>query len=557
MRPLTEKALDQYVQLLAQQDGDVSERYAVGTNDRHDVSHSYSEISQGKLEHILRYIEDQQSANKQRLTMSSAGSRDTPSDRYCSRLRQTDEKEAGTAVMAEASRQPAHKGKRTLHKRLHIPTRTAQPAPLEPAAPGMHLREGEVSFLGTIQALPTGSKGHKTRHLGIFNKGKAVVSTNSGSAFSESEFLHKANICRVQLDASHRSGTQKCSRAKRIDSVQEGACGRQEIERNHPRSRDESSHSRSISDHADRVGSRRSSHGSPCSDGAVADSVRSSRPYYSGSSFIPETSPKRIRGMLPASPPSVQSDAHMSGEQAATAADLPPGGDPAPEALAHGHASLHSSGMLLNSINECLGDYFQQASPLSCTSRRSCSTDDLNISMLFEEPNTGYTSAFNIRDCSLGALSAFDSNFFASQEMPPPPRCIGDVTVSDFGNSRYGPGMHGSGFPPWAARSSESMRSVDTLPEYVPQPDLPPPYHLRALTPQEFSNDPLREMRLLNRSRANINVSTYTHRQRSQSISVRAEPAVVVRRSNTSSRAPAYTDSMDLLDLRPFPRRMC
>ncbi|KAJ2809032.1 hypothetical protein H4R20_000455 [Coemansia guatemalensis] len=544
---------------MAQQDGDVSEGHAAGSNDRHDVSHSYSGISHGKLEHIFRYIEDQQNSNKQRLTMTAAGSRETLSEKCCSRSRQTDERDAGTVVTAEASRQPAHKGRRALHKRLHIPTRTAsQPSPSGPVAPGTPLREGEVPFLGTIQALPTGSKGQKPRHLGIFNKGKAVVSTNSGSAFSEREFLHKANICRIQLDSSHRSGAQQCSRAKCMDGVQEGAWGRQEIETNHPRSRDEPSHCRSTSEHADRVGSRRSSHGSPCSDGAVADSIRSGRPCYSGGSFVPETSPKRIRGMLPDSIPSIHSDTHMSEEQAATTPDLPTGGDPAPDTLALGHASLHGSGMLLNSINECLGDDFQQVSPPSCASRRSCSTDDLNISMLFEEPNTGYTSAFNIRDCSLGALSAFDSSFFASQEMPPPPRCIGDVTVSDFGNSRYGPGMHGSGFPSWTARSSESMQSVDTLPEYVPQPDLPPPYQLRTLSPQEFANDSLRDMRLLNRSRANINVSTtYARRQRSRSISARAEPAIVVRRSNTSSRAPAYTDSLDLVELRPFPRRMC
>ncbi|KAJ2616471.1 hypothetical protein H4S08_000779 [Coemansia sp. RSA 1365] len=544
---------------MSQQDGDLSERQATGSNDRHDVSHSYAGISHGKLEHIFRYIEDQQNSNKQRLSIPSSVPRETVSDRCCSISQHTDKKEDGIAAMPEASRQPAHKGKRALHKRLHIPTRTVQP-PAEPTAPGMHLREGEVSCLGTIQALPTGTKGHKTRHLGIFNKGKAVVSTNSGSAFSEREFLQNANICRIQLDASHRSGPQQCSRPKGVDSAQEAAYGFQEIAENHPRSRDEPCHSRSTSEHTYRIGSGRSSHSSPYSDGAVADSVRSSLPCHSGSSFVPETSPKRIRAMRPASPPSVHSDILMSEEQPVTTADLPASSDAAPKVPPLGHTSLCDSRMLLDSINECLGDDFQQISPPSCvshTSRRSCSTDNLNISMLFEEPNTGYTSAFNIHDCSLGALSAFDSNFFASREMPPPPRCIGDVTVSDFGNSRYGPGMHGSAMPLWTARSSESMRSVDTLPEYVPQPELPPPYQHRALTPQGLANESLRDMRLLNHSRANINVLTYARRQRSRSISVQAEPVNLLRRSNTSSRVPPHTDSLDLVELRPFPRRMC
>ncbi|KAJ2338652.1 hypothetical protein GGF43_006830, partial [Coemansia sp. RSA 2618] len=225
--------------------------------------------------------------------------------------------------------------------------------------------------------------------------------------------------------------------------------------------------------------------------------------------------------------------------------DFVPGGHSGLDVLAAAHANMYQS-RLLNSIDECLKEDEAKAAVLPHSNSNSSSnhsTDNFNISMLFDEPNTGFSPAFNIRNCSQDTLSGFDSSFFASQDISAL-RCAGDITVSDFGNSRYGLALHGSSMPPWTTHSADSMASVDTLPEYIPRSELPPPYPFMVLTPQAVVADSTYDLRRMNRSRANMCLSAHPSTQWSRSFTGHSDSIGVMRNpSMTGSRA--FMDSYD------------
>ncbi|KAJ2306205.1 hypothetical protein IWW55_001561 [Coemansia sp. RSA 2706] len=259
-----------------------------------------------------------------------------------------------------------------------------------------------------------------------------------------------------------------------------------------------------------------------------------------------QSHPKQAHGMPPALMPAAHGD-HCASESA-EAAVFVPGRNAGFDTLDIPHVNLYQS-RLLNSISECLKE------DAALSHSNSDSTDDLNISMLFDEPDTGCELAFNIHNCSQETLSAFDSSFFASQDIPAA-RCPGDITVSDFGNSRYGLALDNSQMPVWTARSADSMASVDTLPEYVHQGELPPPYPFMAFTPHAMGTDPIYDTRRASRSRANVCLSAYSGGQWSRSFSHRND-SINAMRNPSMFGSRAMMDSYDPIDFRPFPRHMC
>ncbi|KAJ1733798.1 hypothetical protein LPJ61_001386 [Coemansia biformis] len=131
-------------------------------------------ITHAKLEHIFRYIDDQQNSAQENLPTSPAASRE------CLPGASGLERAEGPPP-PEAARQ-RHKGKRTLRKPLHAPVK---PECGDGAArPAVHVGGGggggDARRLGAIQALPSGLRGRRVMNLGIFSKGKAVASTSSG-----------------------------------------------------------------------------------------------------------------------------------------------------------------------------------------------------------------------------------------------------------------------------------------------------------------------------------------------------------------------------------------
>ncbi|KAJ2560941.1 hypothetical protein GGH12_004399 [Coemansia sp. RSA 1822] len=445
MRPLTEKTLDQYVQLLAKQDNGAAENDANGFVSSSAPTSLRPQISYGKLEHIFRYIDDQLNSTQDSLPMSPGVSGDLLEGNSGTSLPLRKQPESETSV--RPLRQ-LRKGKRNLRKPLQPPARTEQTR--EPVA----FEEGAQGCLGAIHVLPVRSERQRPRHLGIFNKGKAVASSCPASVVPQ---------------------------------------------------------------------------------------------------YRPQSLPKQTRAMSPASPSAVHGNNHMYKHTETD--DFIPGRHSGLNALNTAHESLYQT-QLLCSIDECLKEDGTECSTLPHSNRDSNrSTDDLNISMLFDEPNTGFDAGFNVHGYPQDTLSVFDSSFFASQDTPMP-RCPGDITVSDFGNSRYGLAQRSANAPLWTAHSTESMGSVDTLPEYMARSELPPPYISMALTPQTATDDSLYDIRWINQSRANICLSAHPSRPWSHSFMGFSDSAEAMRNpSMMGSRA--FMDSYDPVDFRSFQRHMC
>ncbi|KAJ2682536.1 hypothetical protein H4R19_007113, partial [Coemansia spiralis] len=135
---------------------------------------------------------------------------------------------------------------------------------------------------------------------------------------------------------------------------------------------------------------------------------------------------------------------------------------------------------LLRSIHEHLCDTEQLAVPVSHASA-SCSADNLNLSTYFDDIGGAECSTINIRGSSLTGMSGFNSSFFASYDQLRP-RHFGDITVSDFGNSRHAMRPHDPITPTWPTHPADasSSSSIDTLPKYVPRAEIPPPSYSGA-----------------------------------------------------------------------------
>ncbi|KAJ2597256.1 hypothetical protein H4R99_004580 [Coemansia sp. RSA 1722] len=117
-----------------------------------------------------------------------------------------------------------HKGKRPLRRSLvrpntiHATNSTSLPHSLQGSkgestdeqvvygSSSRHNSRKPTAHLGTIQSLPkTALSNRQPKNLGIFNKGKAVVSSSgTGIAFSEAEFLKTANIERLLVDRAEQ-----------------------------------------------------------------------------------------------------------------------------------------------------------------------------------------------------------------------------------------------------------------------------------------------------------------------------------------------------------------
>ncbi|KAJ2251882.1 hypothetical protein GGH98_003171 [Coemansia sp. RSA 454] len=371
-----------------------------------------------------------------------------------------------------------------------------------------------------------------------------------GPAFSEAEFLRGANICRVRLDDSAGCSTRQTSR---VNSQHSAESARGAIDRDYLRPQNK--HRHRVNEHATRRNSYNagySPHEPMNGDGCMAGIAECSCPSCSVASVVPQyrpqSLPKQTRVMSPASPSAVHGSDHMYKNSETD--DFIPGRHPGLNALNTAHESLYQT-QLLCSIDECLKEDSTECSTLPHNNR---STDDLNISMLFDEPNTGFDAGFNVRDYPQDTLSVFDSSFFASQDTPMP-RCPGDITVSDFGNSRYGLAQRSANAPLWTAHSAESMGSVDTLPEYRARSELPPPYLSMTQTPQAATDDSLYDIRRINQSRANICFSALPSSPWSHSFMGYSDSAEAMRNpSMVGSRA--FMDSYDPVDFRSFQRHM-
>ncbi|KAJ1898415.1 hypothetical protein LPJ81_004346, partial [Coemansia sp. IMI 209127] len=134
---------------------------------------------------------------------------------------------------------------------------------------------------------------------------------------------------------------------------------------------------------------------------------------------------------------------------------------------------------LLESIEEYLNqdDKYGSFTPRGVSLGLNSITDSdcLDISALFDEHNDEGTSGFNSRNTSSAGLSELDSCIFASGDVQGS-RHPGNIAISDFGNSRYGPGFHGLDIYALSGQSRDNIDSTDTLPEYMFREELPPPY---------------------------------------------------------------------------------
>ncbi|KAJ2850388.1 hypothetical protein IWW36_001940 [Coemansia brasiliensis] len=555
MRPLTEKTLDQYIQLLKQQEnspnaGDVGSSF----ND----TNRHPNISHGKLEHIFRHIEDQLNFTQESLPDAS-DDRVPPAVNNDMAVPLADAPEHGTSV--RPMRQ-LRKGKRNLRKSLQPPARTEQtPEPVDCSGNGEH---GYLNTIQTQLSTTSSQQRPRSRYLGIFNKGKAVASSRIGAAFNEEGFLHGANIRRVQLDNS--AGYSGAAHASCVDSQQ--GVSKNTRTRKHADSDNsciQYEHERSCftSKHA----ARKSSASSGCSACESFNEnqciVACSHPRYDDrvgfvSQSRPQSQPRQVCSTLPASPSAVHTDSHMSED--AGLSDIIPGEHVGVNALDTSNAHMCRF-RLLNSIDECLYEDTTEDTILprnhnhsnSRSSSSSSSLDDLNLSMLFEEPDTGETSLFHIHNCSQDTLSAFNSSFFASQEMRRP-RCAGDITVSDFGNSSYGLALNSAAIPPWVTHGADSMASVDTLPEYKSRSDLPPPYPFIGTMSRTLPNDSIYDIRRSQQLQANMCTSAHPSNQHYVLSSYSGSSFIPRNSVLTGSRA--LMDSYDPIDFRPLSQHM-
>ncbi|KAJ2786111.1 hypothetical protein H4R18_000143 [Coemansia javaensis] len=242
------------------------------------------------------------------------------------------------------------------------------------------------------------------------------------------------------------------------------------------------------------------------------------------------------------------------GKAVASSGSAPPG-DAAPARDLGAYGSV-----LLRSLDDCIGEAALDDDPLlpvlrssSNWGRARTSMSTIDLSILFDPPNTGSSSLFNVHN-SLSDVDGFGASLFASTERLGP-RCIGDVTTSDLGATRHSsrPVVPVPSAPAWPALGAGS-RSIDTLPEYAPQSELPPSYPSMYHTPLESFCDPPYDAWRLSRSRASsgpLRYSAELHQHRASQLprGPREPPGI-------AARGRSLTDSRDLPDICRFPRRM-
>ncbi|KAJ2451191.1 hypothetical protein EV183_003775 [Coemansia sp. RSA 2336] len=526
------QALDQYIQLLNQQDASPK---ADDVGRSLDDAGIHTNISYGKLHHIFRLIDDQLNFTQE--SLPDASEYNTPpavNDAMAVPL--SDMPEHGTSV--RPMRQ-LRKGKRNLRKSLQPPARSEQTPDCS----------GGGGNLNTIQAQPAAaSSQQRPRYLGIFNKGKAVASSRIGKFYAAAQ---------MTLDSS--AGYSSAAHALCVDS-QQGVSRNTRTGNNVDSNNWRHEHSFSASRHAARKSSASSGYSACESFSENRSIVACSHPRYEddGAVFVsqprPQSQTRQVCSALPASPSAVHTGSHMSED--VELSDIIPGEHVGVSALDTSNARMCRF-RLLNSIDECLYEDTTEDTTLPRNHSHngsSSSLDDLNLSMLFEEPDTGEASLFHIHNCSQDTLSAFNSSFFASQDLRRP-RCTGDITVSDFGNSDYGLALNSATIPPWATHGADSMTSVDTLPEYKSRSDLPPPYPCAGPMPRTLPNDSIYDIRRSQLLPTSVHSSVQPSSQQHYMLSNYSSSAFIPRTSVLAG-SRALMDSYDPIDFRPLSQHM-
>ncbi|KAJ1962842.1 hypothetical protein GGI12_002413 [Dipsacomyces acuminosporus] len=534
VQPLTEKALYQHILLLAQEDGagDALTLLSVGSNDAmQEPAHPHLQMPKEKLDHIFKYIDCQLSYTQESLPKPDNSSNGIGSSRAPPQHQQTPSKEAmddgahdegDRDDMDEAGPVPTRRRKtkrKSLKRSLRAPS-VRQPTLQSgmPAALELHGKETSA-HLRTINAMPASASGGCQKQLGIFNKGKAVASGGgTGIAFSETDLLRQAHSIGAQANA--KIGKQepvaiKASISDSGSSQEDTAHDGQPIYAHSPAA-------------YSYVGLN--IHGTAESAGKGnldADIFKYDYPSSPPGPLIPKSWPQARQSQqdyqrqeslpnisdtykTPSSPVAVQDEAQFAEQQA-----------------------LDTPCALPDPSNERADDDSEQMEELQPAGDTAC---------MLDERDERISNMFPVLEMSLGNLSAFGSNFFASQDIHFF-RNAGEITVSDFGNSLYRTGYQSGNMRHSGDVSRDN--SIDTLPEYVPRSELPPPYAFNSrprLCMPDRSHCPMRQM---NRSRAHIPLSPCFERPASRTFS-----------ADSNADGALLSDNDMHVDFRFYPRRL-
>ncbi|KAJ2744453.1 hypothetical protein GGI20_002961 [Coemansia sp. BCRC 34301] len=546
-KPLTRQALDEHVQLLAQQDtagdGALAPQRSPDSPALAAAAATLPQaISASKRERILEYLKAQLCMTQESLPITDASYESLPESEECLGLRTE-----ATLSGRREGRRPA-----AARKSLHMPaagTTSRAPLPVnEPMQPPAQADRdrGILSHFTSIRALPTSAKERRKR-LGIFSHGKAVASHDT----TETEFMHSANISRARLGKGHDSGCgddmeanmslmprplRRASKDSMLEDAVAGSSG------NHNSG---ASRRNSVAGHNESTSSEQPD-ACPCpgDDFAIDDEGISSwhgpassaeeryaaavsipdynRSFYPESPFVPQSWPRarsrQERYVYDARDLAAEQDIWAAGTRAEAFGESLLYAAESYGTLPLAASDRHNS-HLLQSIDECLEEDIGQENALmhSHTSGDHGGSCSLDVGFLLNRSEIGALSPFDVHNPSFGGMSAFGSSFFASQDLTRQ-RCAGEATVSDFAASHYGLQPTSTYVSPPPALASAGENSFDTLPEYVSRTEPPPPaYSFLTLPPPQLNNISnssgfFREHRHFNRSRAHINMMSSSTR---------------------------------------------
>ncbi|KAI8326251.1 hypothetical protein GQ54DRAFT_294945, partial [Martensiomyces pterosporus] len=565
-QPLTEQALGQHMQLLAQERGDTSTEPLESENSSSlEPAAQHPRMPKEKLDHIFKYIDCQLNYTQESLpkpdiysesrTPNSGGGVAASKSAVCS---STEEQHMLNQLATRAGGEPAEgqtqcqrrNGRRSMRRSLRIPSakRPKEQQPDMEAPPNRHGRTSDnegTMHLGAIMArLPSARNG--SRHLGIFNKGKAVASGSAAIAHSETKVLQSASTHRIQPSSKSQPQAARSTPASaRASTSLSDTVAHASLRTS------ASSHMKfSLSDNGMRdtaeLVRREQDAGMPISSHANSA--------YLNSPFVPKSWPQNQeqhqqeqyqqrpwRDSLSCREPSIcngkQEDrvVHSQDPEVAQDSSLPAAG---------------SSRLLIDSINECIKDISEQV-------EQRPPTDELadDFCGYMDERDEYNDSIFPIPNISFGTLSAFGSNFFGSQDMATQ-RNVGDITVSDFGNSLHRIGCPARNLQHSADinREDTSRDSVDTLPEYVPRAELPPPYPFSNRSQLFAPSRSCREMLRVNRSRTHIPLSSRSDCSAGRSLSRGGDVNNVLYTAAAGSGSTAAEEHS--VDFKFYPRHM-
>ncbi|KAJ1892064.1 hypothetical protein LPJ66_006568 [Kickxella alabastrina] len=603
---------DQHNGMQAQREGEAVSEHASERGDRRASSVSY--IFQTKLGLLSRYLEDHTTMSQDKIAVTP-GPFESLSNNGAGPSR------VAVPELARDSNVQGRRGKQPLRKSLRNPTTANYDE--HPVTYNVRPKDSGGANLTTIHAHPQTLGAKKQKRLGIFNKGKAVVSNGTtdtamtvgiGSyisdtnvpppidkrddicnwiAFSEREFLASANINRIRLDGAENAARNNSSPDAHPQLHQALADDEEDADVGSGIRRESEVIGRRMSVSSDNVESNFSQHDrqlpihiGPTSEGSAchnafrqrcrsyghvpniqdtAPSAGQNHAHFSDSPFGSHTwLSQQARSVHPTPPASADREYVMFGEHVGDCETSPVANDTTN--IRFLHQTDFCSSLLLGSISDCLNENAElQPTPLS-----SSNSMDLDLSLLFERQDAYATnpssSECNIRDYSLDALSGFNSSFFASQDLPYN-RCVGDITVDDLRGSRNEVNTRSSLlYPPLLSHHHQhqqnyrlpneaSVQSFDTLPEYAPQLEMPPPYlSMHSMSSLAAGNDNINEIRRFNQSRAYIPISAYPNNLLQRNLLPYGDFAMTSTPPYTG--IPVTNSRSSLIDFRYYPRRM-